>query len=179
MVFSELIEMADELLGEAAVDEVLSSGDFSSGGAYTSVGFYPCDEFMALVQALSTRSGLPLNDYLRRFGHWMFWRYSARYSQFFADKTDVLTMLESIETEVHIEVRKLYPGVELPRFESRRLLDGDGLELTYHSPRPLGDFCHGLVETCIEYFGRPASVERQDLTVPEGMCVRFTIRMEG
>lgn len=179
MVFGELIGMAEEHLGEDAVDEILTQGDFSAGGAYTSVGNYPCAEFMSLVQEFSDRSAVPLGDYLRRFGHWMFWRYMLRYPQFFAEKADVLIMFESIEHEVHAEVRKLYPGVELPRFESRRLPGGDALELTYHSPRPLGDFCHGLIETCIEYFGRPGHVERQDLPVPDGMSVRFTIRLTG
>ncbi|MFV0303780.1 MAG: heme NO-binding domain-containing protein [Paracoccus sp. (in: a-proteobacteria)] len=179
IVFSELIAMAEELLGEEAVDDVLTGSDLASGGAYTSVGNYPCGELMTLVAAFSARGAIPAADLQRRFGRWMQGRFHAGYPLFFADKPDALAMLEAIEGEVHAEVRKLYPDAELPRFDSRRLPGEEGLELVYHSPRPLGDFCHGLIEACIAHFGRPARIDRRDLPAPEGMSIRFTIRMAG
>lgn len=177
MVFVELLAMAEGLLGEESVDEVLNTCPLSSGGAYTTVGNYPCGELMAIVQAFSDRSGAPVAQLQRNFGHWMHQRFVEGYPSFFAERADALSMLEAIEDEVHVEVRKLYPDVELPSFESQRLDDGQTLRLTYRSPRPLSDFCHGLVEACVVYFGRPAEIQRRELQSENGMATEFTIRM--
>jgi len=69
----------------------------------------------ALVAAFSARSGAPVPELQRLFGHWMLKRFAAAYPAFFAAKTDALQMLEAIEGEVHVEVLKLYPDAELPR----------------------------------------------------------------
>lgn len=177
LVFVELLEMAESLLGEQVVDEVLDECALSTGGAYNAVGNYPCSELMTLVQAFGRRSGVPTGQLQRDFGSWMHQHFETHYPHFFADKHDPLTMLEAIENEVHVEVRKLYPEAELPRFDSVRLDDGQALRLTYHSPRALGDFCHGLVDACIAHFGQPTEVTRRDLSVPGETVVEFTVRL--
>jgi Heme NO binding. len=85
-------------------------------------------------------------------------RFSRTYPEFFKDKSDPFSMLEAIESEVHVEVLKLYPDAELPRFETQRL-DEDRLRMTYSSPRPLVKFCQGLIEACVEHFDRKAEIE--------------------
>lgn len=177
VVLVELLEMAESLLGEEVVDEVLAELPLSTGGAYVSVGRYPCSELMALVQAFSARSGIAADALQKRFGEWMHGHFVAGYPNFYAGKPDALAMLEAIEGEVHAEVLKLYPDAELPRFDSARSADGRGLTLTYRSPRPLGDFCHGLVEACIAHFGDKAAVTRTDRPAPGESIVEFQIRL--
>lgn len=175
MVFVELLRMAEEVLGEDAVDAVLDEVPLSTGGAYNAVGNYPCGELMALVGAFSTRSGAPAAELQRLFGHWMFKRFAAVYPAFFATKTDALEMLEAIEHEVHVEVLKLYPDAELPRFATQRLPDG-ALRLVYRSPRPLVPFCLGLIEACLAYFEQTAETVLVDRSTPAGAEAEFTIR---
>ena len=74
-------------------------------------------------------------------------------------------MLETIEGEVHVEVRKLYPEVELPSFATERVGDRQ-FKMIYESDRPLTYFCKGLIEACIEHFEDPAEVTMVD--VPGG-----------
>lgn len=178
MVFVELLQMAEQAIGEEAVDAILDHSDLPSGGAYSTVGNYPCAELMTLVQAFSVHTGAPEADLQRLFGRWMHGRFVTSYPGFFTDKPDALTMLAAIEDEVHVEVRKLYPDVELPRFETERL-GPDTLRLTYCSPRPLSDFCHGLVEACLEHFGRPADIVRHDRSRPGEAVAEFTVTMRG
>ncbi|MBD3764325.1 MAG: heme NO-binding domain-containing protein [Rhodobacterales bacterium] len=178
MVFVELLQMAEELLGEDVVDDVLDRCDLSTGGAYNAVGNYPCSELMTLVQAFSSHVGTPVPELQRRFGHWMHARFVKSYPGFFTDKPDALSMFESIEDEVHVEVRKLYPDVELPRFETERIAD-QALRLTYRSSRPLSDFCHGLVEACLDHYGQPAQVARRDLSGGGESVAEFTVRLGG
>lgn len=177
IVFIELLQMAERALGEEAVDQIIEASDLPSGGAYTAVGQYSCGELMTLVQAISAHTGIASPDLKRQFGHWMHAHFVDNYSDFFADKPDALAMLEAIENEVHVEVRKLYPDAELPRFDSERLPGQDALRLTYRSPRALDDFCHGLVEACVAHFGTPAQIDRRDLGQPGETVAEFTVRL--
>ncbi|WP_099045486.1 heme NO-binding domain-containing protein [Pseudoponticoccus marisrubri] len=175
MVFTELLDMAERVIGEDGVDEVLDSLDLDSGGAYSAVGNYPCRELMQIVGALSDRTGLAGDDLQRQFGGWMLQRFSRSYPQFFADKTCPLQMLDAIDNEVHVEVRKLYPDAELPRFVTE-WLGPEHMRMTYRSERPLMAFCHGLIEACMAHFDARARIEV--LAAETGKAAVFDIRLE-
>lgn len=175
LVFVELLSMAEKALGEEMVDEVLDACALSTDGAYSSVGNYPCSELVKLVGAFSDASGLPGDELQRLFGHWMMDRFRDSYPQFFENRADALEMLEAIEDEVHVEVRKLYPDAELPSFRTERLADG-ALRLVYASPRPLVAFCHGLIEACLTHFEQEAAIEVTDLTGDAAAKAEFTVR---
>lgn len=163
IVFVELLAMAEAAVGERAVDAVLDGMELSTGGAYTAVGRYPCSEFLRLVEAFGAVTGLTGAALQRRFGHWM-WDYFYRTSpRFMAGKT-FYTMLESVEPEIHIEVRKLHPEAELPVFATERV--GEGMRMTYRSPRPLVEFCHGVIEAAARHYGERVEVRVRDVSVP-------------
>lgn len=174
IVFTELLEMAETVVGEEAVDAMLDRLDLASGGVYTAVGNYPCAELFQIVSALSDVTGQPDGDLQRQFGVWMHRRFVDSYPEFFEDKASALEMLDAIETEVHVEVRKLYPDAELPEFRTCRH-GADHLQMTYRSERPLVAFCHGLVEACIGHFGQPASIRVAQASAREAV---FDVRLE-
>lgn len=175
VVFVELLEMADKAVGEEAVDRVIARCPLSSGGAYTAVGTYPAEELGHLVTAFSEAAGAPPEALQRSFGHWMLTRFAETYPAFFQAQPDAFTMLESVEGEVHTEVRKLYPDAELPKFETERLACG-ALRMTYISPRRLADFCHGLIEACLAHYGEKADIQRTDRSSGVLGIVDFVIR---
>ncbi|QIE43224.1 heme NO-binding domain-containing protein [Meridianimarinicoccus aquatilis] len=166
VVFVELLSMAESAFGEDVVDNVLDKADLENGGAYTTVGNYPCEELVKIVQAFSDHSGLSPEVLQRKFGHWMMEFFAQHYGGFFEGKEGSLEMLEAVDGEIHVEVRKLYPDAELPRFDARRVNDTE-LELLYSSPRPLVEFCHGLIEACVDRFGESGSIDI-DPTVKPG-----------
>lgn len=175
MVFTELLTMAESVMGEEAVDQILDDLDLDSGAAYNAVGNYPCSELFTLVGAFGAYLDMPLDQLQRKFGVWMFDYFAKNYPVFFDGKADALAMLDAIENEVHVEVRKLYPNVELPSFETTRLGE-NGLRMIYHSERPLIDFCHGLIEACVEHFGEPAEIDRQDRSEQGRYVAEFRVR---
>lgn len=176
MVFVELLKMAEESFGEELVDAVLDAADLPSGGAYTAVGNYPCAELIALVEGFAARSGLGAEALQRSFGHWMMQQFGKGYPQFFEDKSTAFELLEAVEDEVHVEVRKLYPEAELPRFATRRTGAGE-MEMHYSSQRPLGAFCHGLIEASLAHFGEAGEVVAAQ--APEGAReVVFRVRVD-
>lgn len=157
VVFVELLTMAEEAFGEDVVDQVLEKADLEHGGAYTTVGSYPCSELIKIVEAFSAHSGLPEDELQRKFGHWMMGYFKAHYPDFFVGKTTSFEMLEAVDGEIHVEVKKLYPEAELPSFETERT-GKNHLEMVYSSPRPLVSFCHGLIEACVDNFGETADI---------------------
>lgn len=157
VVFVELLAMAEDAFGEEVVDNVIDKADLANGGVYTAVGNYPCEELVKIVEAFSAHSGLSAEVLQRKFGHWMMAFFEQHYPDFFKDKTNSFEMLESVDQEIHVEVLKLYPDAELPRFETERHSD-DRLEMVYTSPRPLVPFCHGLIESCVERFDEKAEI---------------------
>jgi len=175
IIFTELLAMAEESFGEEVVDHIIEASDLPSGGAYTTVGNYPCEELFILIGGFSKLGGVPSDTVQRQFGHWMMQSFARYYPQFFEGRQGSLDMLEAIEDDIHVEVRKLYPDADLPKFETRR--DGVGsLDMIYRSPRPLADFCHGLIEACTDQFGETARITRRD--VPEDGQTVATFRVD-
>lgn len=176
LVFTQVLAMAEEAIGEEGVDELLDALDFDHDGAYTSVGNYPCSELMQIVAAVSARTGLSGDQLQFAFGTWMHDYFLRSHGEMFEDKPNVLHMLESIEGEVHKEVRKLYDDVELPTFETE-WLGPRSLRMTYRSVRPLRTFCHGLIEACVAHFGTPAEVTVTDRSTADETIADFVIAL--
>ena len=175
MVFTELLKMAETVMGEEVVDGILDQLDLENDGAYNAVGNYPCQELFMMVEAFGAHLEMPLDALQRKFGEWMFAHFAQNYPDFFKGKPDALAMLDAIEDEVHVEVRKLYPNVELPTFETQRPARGE-LKMIYYSERPLVFFCHGLIDACIAYFGEPASVTMTDRSVDGRYEAEFIVK---
>lgn len=179
IIFTEMLAMAEDEIGERRVDHILDQLNLDSGGAYTSVGNYPCSELMQLVEAYGDHTGCPVGELQRALGYYTLMRFTDSYAEFFSGKADALAMLESIENDVHaVEVRKLYPDAEVPSLAAERL-SPKSLRLTYRSPRPLADFCQGLIEACVEHFGTPGQLTRRDIPTPGEIVAEFTITLNG
>jgi len=158
-IFVELVSMAEDAFGEDVVDAVLAKADLENGGAFTTVGNYPCSELIKIVVAFSDHSGISPEKLQRMFGHWMMDHFVENYEEFFTGKDDSFSLLEAVDGEIHVEVKKLYPDAELPVFATEREGD-DRLKLTYASPRPLVEFCHGMVEACLARYNQTADIAR-------------------
>lgn len=175
IVFVELIRMAESVMGEEAVDDILDKADLENDGAFSAVGNYPCRELLQIVDAVGAELGAPVEALHKQFGHWMFGRFVEGYPAFFEDKSDGFDMLESIESEVHVEVRKLYPEVELPTFATERL-EGGRFKMVYTSERPLHHFCHGLIEACLQHFKHETSINMTEHRDGTKFCAEFVMQ---
>ncbi len=174
IVFTEFIEMVEQKFSTSVANRLLDESDLPSGGAYTAVGTYDHQELVSMVVKLSEISGLPVPVLIKAFGNYLFGRFHTLYPAFFKGVTSALDFLARIEDIIHAEVLKLYPDAQLPRFEITRP-DSNTVIMTYHSERHFGDLAEGLIEACIEHFGDPVSLTRENLTEP-GQPVRFTLR---
>lgn len=176
IIFTEFLDLVEGKFGMDMVDDIIDACDLPSGGSYTAVGTYDHKEIVDLVVALSQKTEIPVPDLLKVYGEHLFKRFVTLYPRFFERDTDAFGFLEGVENYIHVEVRKLYPNAELPRFETERP-DDQSLVMVYHSGRHLEDVAEGLIRGCLSHFKEPAEIFRQAGDEAEG--VRFTITKQA
>lgn len=174
MVFTEFVDMVEDRFGLGMVDKLIEAVQPASGGVYTSVGNYDAGELVALVVELGKQSDTPIPELLEAFGHKIFGLFTRSYGHFFAEATSATDFLQGIEGYIHVEVRKLYPDAELPRFDYPPAPDGM-LIMEYHSERPLAHFALGLINATVEHYGDPIEVTFEDISNGRGTDARFTL----
>ncbi len=160
IVFTEFLGLVESQWGMDMVDEIIDACDLPSGGAYTAVGTYDHKEIVDLSLELSRRTEIPLPGLLRVFGVHLFGALARGYPALVDRSTDVLSFLEQVENHIHVEVIKLYPDAELPRFVTQRLSE-HRLEMLYQSGRHFEDLCLGLIEGAAAHFGSTLQIHRE------------------
>ena len=172
MVFTELLEMVEERFSLDVVDDVLTSTGLA--GAYTAVGDYQDADLVAIVHALSDRTGVSVHDLLVAYGEHLFGRFAVTHGFLLGEGGDMYTFLAGLESHVHTEVRKLYAASKPSLFSSTWSDDG-AFELDYRSERALWPFALGLLHGCFAHFGVTPALAHEDLSGGAGTHVRFTL----
>jgi hypothetical protein len=174
IVFTEFFSLVEKEWSADMVEDLIDDTNPASGGAYTAVGTYDHGELVAMVMALSKRVDIPPQTLIRVFGKHLFDVFVTNYGHFFSSVTDPFDFLESVESYIHVEVRKLYPDAELPSFESERP-DATSLKLTYRSGRHFADLAYGLIDACCAHWKVPVRIDMADRSGDSGADVLFTI----
>ena len=116
LVFTTFYSHVEERYGLDMLEDIIEDADLPNKGAFTSVGTYPFQEMVALVTALTRRTGKPLAVVLEDFGHDCFGKWVGYVPAHFENK-NLFDILEGIDDFHEYEVRKLYPDAELPSFK--------------------------------------------------------------
>lgn len=178
IVFSEFIEMVEEQFSPEIADRMIDAAQLPSGGAYTAVGTYSHEEMLALITELSRLTDVPVAQLVHAYGRHLFRRFTQLYPAFFDGVPTAFDFLASIENHVHLEVRKLYPDAELPRFDTPES-DARHMVMVYESRRPFAALAGGLIDGCLAHYGEAATVTTTDLSEPGLTRVRFDIVRHG
>lgn len=176
IIFSEFNELVEQAFGEDMLDDIIDDCEdqLASGGSYTSVGTYDDKELVHLVVALSERTGVAVADLVKTFGLHLATVFEVKFPSFFAECQDSFSFFKRIDDHIHVEVKKLYPDAELPKFS----YDDSGPNtflLTYESTRQFADLAAGLLEGVAKHYQETITIERQDLSTEHTTKVIFTI----
>jgi hypothetical protein len=150
VVFNLLEEVVSEEAGEAAWERAIAES--AVDGAYTSLGNYSHGELAALAESLAGELGVEPDEAVIWFGQRALPKLAATYPQLFEAHKGSLSFLCTLNDIIHPEVRKLYPGADVPVFDYR-LIESDRMLMGYRSRRGLCFFGQGLIEGAGEYFG--------------------------
>lgn len=157
LVFTELVELVEERFSAQMADAILQDVAPANGGAYTAVGYYDHGELVSLVLALSRRTGVPVDTLVEVFGEHLLGRFAQAFPDAFSRCKDLFEFLASIDGQIHVEVRKLYPQAHLPRFEVLER-SGHHMVLRYSSPRQMVPLALGLIKGAAQHYGQPCEV---------------------
>jgi hypothetical protein len=174
IIFTEFIEMVESQLGPIAVNQMIDAAAVPNGGAYTAVGTYDPRELLAIIGCYCGQTSTTFPAALEAFGRHLFARLAAAYPMLVCRNCGTFGLMNDLDDYIHIEVRKLYPDAELPRFATRQISD-DKLEVTYESPRGLADLAIGLMHGAAAHFGENIHISEIDLSAGMRRHVVFTL----
>lgn len=149
IVFNLLEEVIARHYGDETWDRLLTASGLD--GAYTSLGSYPDEQIGRLVAEIGKDFGLTPFEVLRWFGNQAMPLLFDRYPAFFQSQTSTRSFLLSVNHIIHPEVRKIYPGAQVPTFEFSDAPDG-GLLMGYCSPRRLCALAQGFAEGAATHY---------------------------
>ncbi|MCA9066760.1 MAG: heme NO-binding domain-containing protein [Planctomycetaceae bacterium] len=152
IAFTLLNELVEQSFGMETWDTVLQRTGLD--GIFTAAGSYPDDDVFRIVTVLSEISGLPPEVLVRTFGEFMFKGFVEQYPHFFPEGQKARELLKSVDSIIHVEVRKLFPDAAPPTFACEERDDGT-LLMTYRSPRRLCILAEGLINGAAQYFQEP------------------------
>jgi predicted hydrocarbon binding protein len=170
-----LAEMVESQLGMKEWNRVIESAGLD--GVYTSSELYEDTELFGLVAIISERNGIPADDLVFAFGKFMLPGFIARYPYLLADVDGFLAFLESIDSVIHVEVKKLHPDATTPVFHHIRLSENE-LQLQYNSERRLCRLAEGLVAGAAEHYNAHYSLTHEPCMHRGGDHCGFLIKVE-
>ena len=157
-VFTNFQEMIEENFGMECWEVLLEKCDLPSGGMYTSASTYDDQEILSLVGALSEYSSTPVPDLVEAFGRYLYDGLAQSLPPSMMNYPDLWSLLEAVDSVIHVEVNKLYPDALTPKIivtEKR----ANGVSLYYQSPRKMCLLAIGLVHKAAESFGTPVTIK--------------------
>ena len=156
VVFNLLEDVVTRNHGAATWDALLEAAQLD--GAYTSLGSYPDSDAEKLVAAAAAALGIPPAGVLRWFGREAMPVLAQRYPGFFRNHESVRPFLLTLNSIIHPEVRKIYPGADVPVFDFDDAPDG-ALIMGYASASKLCALAQGFVEGAAGHFGETITFE--------------------
>lgn len=157
-MFNLLEEVVIQHHGEDTWDALLDATGLD--GSYTSLGSYKDEDIAALVAAAASALNITQFDVLRWFGNQAMPLLFERYPQFFAGQTSCRPFLLSVNHIIHPEVRKLYPGAQVPTFQFSDGPNGSMI-MGYDSPRRMCALAQGFAEGAATHYGEQLHFEHQ------------------
>ena len=130
-----------------------------SQGVYTAVGSYADEDLLALVNTAAGMLDVSPDDLVREFGRKAIPHFAERYPQFFAPHSDTRSFVLTLNEVIHPEVRKLFPGADVPTFDYA-IPDERSVELAYVSTRRLCSFAEGLILGATEHYGETVEMRQ-------------------
>lgn len=179
IIFNLLEDVVSTHLGEDAWDAILESAAVE--GAFTSLGNYPDEEFARLIGAVSERTGRNCREALKWYGQSAMPFMTQRYPEFFTQHSGMRSFLLSLNDVIHAEVRKLYPGAEVPAFEFETPAGAaahDTLIIHYRSKRRLCQLAEGFIAGAALHFREQVVVTQPNCMLDGAAACQLVCRFE-
>lgn len=177
-VFITFETMVCEQFGLSVWEQLLALCHPESEGIYISVESYKDEELFDFVAKLSELTETDVPILVEHFGHYLFHALNEKYPVFTEQKSDFFNFLNSIDTVIHKEVRKLYNDPNLPSLKCD-MVSKDLMVMTYHSPRKLCILAEGLIRGAAEFYKVEYQLSHDICMHKEDEHCQFRIQLNG
>jgi len=172
LIFTEFFEIIEENFGYSMVNEMIEESLVPDDRVYTSVGIYDHMELFSMVWVLSEKTQLTIDEIMIIFGKALFQSFEKTFTHYINRVNNLFDFLNSIESYIHLEVKKLYPDAEVPIFKCSK--ENGSIILVYESSRKMWAVALGLLQGSIKHFKVEADVT-YELINKDGSKVRFEV----
>lgn len=176
IIFTEFLELVEEKFGLAMVDQIIEQSELKSEGIYTAVGTYEFGEMLQLITHLSKNTDIAVDDLLMVYAEHLFAALIRTHPDLVEHYKSPLDLLASIESHIHVEVKKIYADAELPTFEIEERTENK-LIMIYKSDRALYTLGKGLMLETFKLFKVPVEIDYEKLN-EKGTEVRFFVNVQ-
>lgn len=166
IVFTLFNEFVEKNYNIIEWETLLENAKPTSEGIYTAGDTYPDSEMIMLITQFAEQINQTTPKLLNDFGQFMFEYLAKNYPVFTPAGMTLKPFLKTIDSVIHIEVRKLYPDGSLPFITYEEPADNK-LIMNYRSPRKLCHLAEGLIQGSASYF-KEAIFVKQTLCMHQG-----------
>jgi hypothetical protein len=158
IIFSEFNEMVESKFSPELLDEIIGECDLASDGSYTSIGTYDHNELIQLVTKLAEKTDTSTDDLVFAFGEHLAVRFAILFPSFFSESDNMFDFMKALDNHIHVEVKKLYPDADLPKF-SFDDTEPSCLIMDYQSSKGLSTLAHGLMQGVLKYYNETITIK--------------------
>jgi len=151
IIFNLLEEFITENHGEETYDQIIESCKLQTKDPFIGPETYPDEDLLEIVGITKEKLGISTDDALKAFGKFAFHRLAALFPNFLEDYNNPKDFLKSVESIVHVEVKKMYEDAYTPTFNYTDSAP-DKLVIQYHSKRKLYALMEGLIDGVAEHY---------------------------
>ena len=151
IIFNITENFITENYGEDTYEEIIEICKMTTTDPFVGPGTYPDSDFNELVSKSTFKLNMSTHEFLKKLGHFAFYGLANRYPNFVDQHIHPKEFLKTVDGVIHVEVRKLYKGTQLPTFQYAEPSENE-LIITYYSERRLYSLMEGLISGVAEYF---------------------------
>lgn len=175
IIFNLLEKFITQNWGEEQYDEILGECSLQTKEPFVGPGTYPDEDLVAIVTKAVEKLAVPLPDALRAFGKFCFPELAKRYPVFVTPYRHPKPFLQTVDSIIHVEVKKLYEDAKLPRFYYDDPAP-DRLVIVYESERRMCQVMEGLIEGVAEFYHSPIQYKQTRCMLKGEEVCEFALR---
>ncbi|MES2802477.1 MAG: heme NO-binding domain-containing protein [Bdellovibrionota bacterium] len=154
IVFNLVEEFISKNWGEDKYEEILALCPLHTKEPFVGPGTYPDSDLMVIVGKAADVLGISVSEALRAFGKFMLPQLVGKFPNFITPYKHPKDFLMTIDSVIHVEVRKLYKDAETPRFVFQDT-GPNQLSFDYQSKRKLCSLVEGMLDGVSEHYKMP------------------------
>lgn len=178
IIFTEFLAFVEDRHGDDFVDDLIFHAKLPGKGVYTSVGTYEFSELAKLLGLYCQSTDSKVPDVLRLFGTYLVGAFYRKWPDIFSRYGGTIELLNQVEDNIHVEVKKLYPDAQLPTFRTIEI-GKNSIVVDYASCRSLSDLATGLISGVAGHYRENVEILTDNVASADKPTVRFRVEIRS